>query len=421
MTRNSPQIDALRTDALRLLALALLLLGGSLGGARQAHAENVDGPFGVYPDCIAPAVPLETHSWWHEDGEEAARHIHIGACLPNARDMTGDLVSIDRPQDFTVRVMAFNHPGKFSWVRWSWESDIKEKIPQTLQCQTRPDERKQCMRLVKMTLDPNKSGRGGLRELRLSPIINHKDLGTRQLASLNFQIYLKNGKGEDNYRSRIDPIARSWYPDFDYAKVRINYMDLFNGEEDLDKSIPTVSGVVPIKVRHSGGEQETRSLLFENVNFHHTPDFHTEAVVGVPQHGGGVLLYDKPGKFEGTYHWDTRDLPNGVNVLYFQTTDSNDSGFNAGAMKYLFNVQNGPSQDLPQDQDQDQHQDQDQDEPQDQDQDQDEPQDQDQDQEIFDALEDVNSMSAAALEDDSVDPVEALDRILERVQEALGL
>ena len=305
-----------------------------------AHAVDVSGPFGVYPDCTAPAIPLEVHSWWWEDGETVARHLHLAACLPNSRDLTGDLVSIDAPQDFTVVVTEFNNPSAVNWSRWSWESDVMEVVDTDLQCQTVPGVQQECKWTVDMTLDPDLSPHGGMRELRLSPNVPHEDLDTRQFATLNYQVYLHNGKTEENYRPRTNPIGRSWYTDFEYANAELNYMDFFNGAADLDRSVPLVSEILPLEIRHREGDSNTRAKLWENVNFHAIPEFHQAAQVGVPHDSGAVLLYDQPGNWDGTYDWDTRGLPNGSNVLYLQTEESDATGMNAGAIKLFFDVDN---------------------------------------------------------------------------------
>ncbi len=320
------------------LALAAAV---ALAAGPAAHAADAHAPFGLYPDCIAPAIPIEVHSWFGEPAEAHPRHMHMAACLPNARDMDGRLVSVSGREPFSVRVTSFNNPGVITSARWSWESDIKEKVPVDLQCQSGPMELRECHWWVDMTLDPALSDSSGLHELRLTPNIPKNDLGNRQFATLNYQIYLKNGKAENSYRSRPDPIGRSWYTGFDYANVSVNYMDFFRGEADLTKTMPTVSGVVPLRIRHQRGTRSLRSQLWQDVNFHRTPEFWKEAVVGVPNSEGGVLLYSRPGLFDGTYQWDTRGLANGVHVLYFETVDTGPTGFHAGALKLFFRVQNG--------------------------------------------------------------------------------
>jgi hypothetical protein len=388
---------ATRRIRFALLCFAVAL---SISSSQSSRAADASAPFGNYPDCIAPAIPMEVHSWWGELGDEHPRHLHMATCLPNARDTDGSLVSVSRAQPFSVRVTSFNNPGRITSARWSWESDIKEKVPVDFQCQTSPMEMRECHWWVDMTLDPALSSSGGLREMRLTPNIPNNDLGARQFATLNYQIFLKNGRGESNYRSRPDPIGRSWYTDFDYANVSVNYTDFFRGAADLNKTMPTVSGVVPLRIRHQRGSHAVRSQLWQDVDFHHDPEFWKEAVVGVPNAEGAKLLYSKPGRFDGTYEWDTLGLANGVHVLYFETVDESPDSFNAGALKLFLRVENGgstpppppPGPGTPPPAP--------------------EP--------LVQALSDVQSISSAALAGQE-DRATALRRILERARTALGL
>lgn len=292
-------------------------------------ALAADVPFGTFPNCVAPAIPLEVHSWWWKMGENAARHLHLAACGPNARDTTGELVSLSEPATIPVKVTAFNQPGVVSWARWSWESDVRQRIPIDATCQTAPDEMRECEWWVNFVIDPAASTRGGLRELRMSPNVEEGPAGLRQFGTLNFQVWLRNGRMPSNYRSRPDPIGRSWYPGFEYANVSVNYVDHFRGAADLGLTVPRVSGIVPLRVRHREGERVVRSQLWQDPDFHaRLEDWST----------GNGRLYSHPGNFDGTYHWDTRALAPGRHALYFETMEADATGLNVGALKLLFDV-----------------------------------------------------------------------------------
>jgi hypothetical protein len=407
----------------RSLARAIVVGGLAALPTTQGFAADVDGPFGVYPNCIAPGTPIEVHSWWAEPDEAIPRHLHMSACLPNARDTSGELVSISRPQRFTTQIKLFNAPGVVNLARWAWESDVQEVVRTNFECQERPMERRECEWEVDMTLDPDSASSGGLHEIRLTPNIGENDLGKRQYASLNYQIYLDNGKSPNNYRSRTDPIARSWYTDFDYANVAVNYMDFFRGEADLNKTVPTVSGVVPLRIQHQKGSHTQRSQLWLDPDFHHSPEDFDNAVVGRPNPSGSVLLYDHAGRFNGTYDWDTRGLANGRHALYFQTVDEGDTGLHAAAMRLFFDVRNpdGPPGPDP-DPDPDPHPHPDPNDPgpgPDPDPGP-PPTEPPADPELEHALEDIRDLSDEALDGDR-DPEAALRSIYDAAREALGL
>lgn len=291
--------------------------------------EQPDPPtsgFGVYPDCNAPAIGLETHSWWHENGEVSPRHVHIATCLPNARAVN-DGVAFDGTLSTVFRVMAFNMPNEIEWVRYQWQGDTQETRNFGERCQNSPDEFKECKWYLEFAIDAD-AANGGLDELRLSPNIDHHDLGTRQFPTLNFQIRTGNG---GNYRNSEEPISRSWYSGLSYARVQwSDYMDLFNGRYDL--AIPVVSGTINIDVRHTKSSGSCLSSEgYVDPNFH---AFHA---------GNGAEpqpFYDESGCFDGNQSLDTTTLSNGIHTIYLQTRVGDGRGFNAAAIAYQINVQN---------------------------------------------------------------------------------
>jgi hypothetical protein len=318
--------------------LGLMVVGVGLSGAPAS------APYGDYPNCIAPAIPLEQHGWWQQNTDTDARHIHIAACLPNARDTTGELVSVSGVQPFNVRVMIFNNPDPVTSVRWSWESAIKQEVKGTWQCPGSHGDHRECQVVVPLQLD-TRSAPDGLRELRLTQNLANNVFGQRHFGTLNFQLFVKNGASpSSNYRSRVDPIARSWYTDLEYANVQVNYMSLFAGGVggvQLDRSVPQVSGTVALNIKHDQTMKSPGSELWLDADFHRFTNDWTEAAVGVPQRvSGATLLYRRPGLFEGTYLLDTRRLSNGRHSLYFQTTDRDATGIHASALKVFIDVAN---------------------------------------------------------------------------------
>lgn len=288
---------------------------------------DLSSPFGVYPDCIAPAVGLETHSWWHENGETSPRHIHIATCMPNARAVddgttfTGDLEAV-------FRVISFNNPGELRWVRYCWQGSCHDREIVNEQCQASPDEFQECSWYFEFTVDAD-AANGGLDELRVNPSVDHNVLGTRQYPTLNFQIRTGNG---GSYRNSEEPIARAWYSGLSYTRVQwSNYMDLFDGRYDI--AVPIVAGTIEIDVRHtkSGGDCVASEGYIN-------PPFHAF-------HAGGaaepVPFYSVAGDcFEGVRSLDTTQLSNGLHTIYLQTRVEDERGLNAAAMAYQINVQN---------------------------------------------------------------------------------
>jgi hypothetical protein len=290
---------------------------------------KVSSPYGVYPDCIAPGVGIETHSWWHEDGEMHPRHVHLAACVPNARDTTGTAVKVSGVLPIVVRIMAFNNPGYINWVRWGWQSSYLQTktFSPRLQCQTGPDQHKECTWYETLSVDTSKMTVGGMDELRISPNVQQDDLGDRQFCTANFQIH-RGGSG--NYRSSPTPISRSWYTDFDYANAQWNnYMSLF---KSTSETMPTVKGIIDVAVQHANCNGTARSMGFVDADFH---AFHS---------GTGAqpaTFYNQAGCYKGTVKLDTTKLSNGVHTVYLQTQEEvAGEGMQAAAGKYMIRVQN---------------------------------------------------------------------------------
>jgi len=274
----------------------------------------------------------------------------MGNCLPGSRDLTGDLVSISNASVFTSRVVSWNNPGDITWVRWGLYSKPPGLFPRgffdpPIHCQDNPDERKLCIAVKDMLFDPAfGNGPGGMREMRLSPNISSNDLGARQFATLNYQIYLKNGNDEDNYRSTNWPIGRAWYTGFDYSNVTVDYMEHF---ASLDQIIPTVSGVVELDIDHQKGSGTNTSYLWLDPNFHDFPEFWETAEEGDIHSSGMTLIYKKEGLFDNTFQWDTTSLADGTHALLFQTQSESGGASNVGGLKLLFNVNNGNTEPPP--------------------------------------------------------------------------
>lgn len=327
---------------------AFIVLGISLlfGTSTTQAADD----WGFYPDCRAPAIPMEVHSWWKEPSEQFPRHVHTAACLPNARNTQGPLVS--GGETFWIRSVTYNQPGRVESVRARWGDEgfaTKKGDPRNASiCRAHPvTGLEECiwyddfaLSLTLMRYDED--------ELRLRTVIVHDDLLRKpsQWSAPGFQVRRAiDGTHKNPVRN---PFARAWYTNQGYAVVDTNYQDLI----PEDRSIPLVNGTVSLYVRHTdtaGGKFSRKSVAWENVDFHACPSLWEEPVaVGDVVDGCGPTmerparkLYEVSGLWKGTLNWDTTKVPNGINFVYIQTqVQRSDGAMNAGAMKLLFEVMN---------------------------------------------------------------------------------
>lgn len=289
--------------------------------------SGVSSPYGVYPDCIAPAVGLETQAWWHQNGEAAPRQINIASCLPNARGMDGGGVIVDGTIKAVVRVTAVNNPSDVQWVRYQWQGKTQETQRFGESCQTGVDEMRECSWYFEFNIDTDKMRADGLDELRMSPNIKHSDIRGRQFATLNFELH---GGGSKNYRRDEGPRAQASYSGVGLTLVRwTDYMQSFSS---LAQSIPVVSGTIDLNVEHDkGGGQCVGSAGYVDPAFN--AYYNGSASKPVP-------FYETGDCFEGSQLLDTTQLSNGVHEIYLQTIVDGRDGTNTSTMVYKINVQN---------------------------------------------------------------------------------
>lgn len=343
--------------ALAVLALPLI----ASAAVYTSPPANV-GPWGVYPNCIYPAIPIETHSWWDEDAapsihadsnrftnDDAPRHLHLAACVPNARDDNSVLIS-QQTVPIVVRVMMFNNPSLINWVRWSWQSDHTVVTDTNLVCNTSVAShmymagRSECTWYVDLTIDPSKA-REGIEELRMSPNINdHVGIGTRQFLTMNYQVPIQGKTGR--FRSNNNTISRGWYTGLDYVNNAVNYLDMFDlpdfKEANKTRAVPLVKGVVPLTVEWREGNGTVKPIVWQDMNHHADPTFWKgKTTVGTTHSSGGKIVHVGSSQ-SGTesFNWDTRGLADGLHKLYFQNAESDATGVNAAATLFLFQVCN---------------------------------------------------------------------------------
>lgn len=280
-----------------------------------------NGDVGLYPNCIAPAIALETHTWWHEDGAATndINHMHLGTCYPNARP--DGSVKVNGTLEVPVRVVLYNYPTTIDFVRYQWQGDTQQVNDIDFSC---GGDYEQCIGWTTLEIDTSQQNRG-VDELRMSPNIGSNPFGARHFITLNFQ---SDNGGNGSYRNSVEPIARSWYSGGSYLRVQwSNYMNLFSS---ADQTVPTVSGNVEIDVRHSGDGCDV-STGYVDPAFH---AFHAgNAAEPVP-------FYEVNSCFDGNQTLDTTGLSNGIHTVYLQSCGDRGTGNLCTAMAYQIDVQN---------------------------------------------------------------------------------
>lgn len=334
-----------------------------------------ESAYGVYPNCVAPAIPVESQAWWFErgadqgfegtpdpncqdaadsrcDGPELhqARHIHMGMCAPNARDTDGGGVTVSGVIDLDSTIIMHNNPGKIEWVNigfhdssytrvftregldGEWEESSGQctgggqgciHFDPPLEC---PD-RDTCTFTVPLRIFVDDCEHPGLCELRMKPnLTGIEPRNDRMFTTNNFQLFVEGPESEvQTYRGSAAPIGRGWYTALDYANVEIgNYMDLYNGRSDI--TVPIVSGTIDLDVKHASCNGGCKSILRVDPRAH----------ANVP----GTIIYEKNEEFSGTVQLDTTQFENGRHALFIETQESNQFGTNTGILKLFIDIEN---------------------------------------------------------------------------------
>ncbi|MEM7115680.1 MAG: hypothetical protein AAF614_24780 [Chloroflexota bacterium] len=283
--------------------------------------------FGLYPDCIAPAIGIEAQSWWQPTDEAAPRQVKMGTCLPNARSAEGGDVIVSGELDASVRITAVNNPAIVEWLRYQWQRDTQDIQRIDQQCQPETGEFKSCTWHIPVNIDTAKRQVSGMDEVKLTTNTRHGDLNDRQFPTIGFQLH--HG-GSENFRSSPAPLVSSWYSGLRYANAHWrNYIDLLQSAQE---TIPTVSGVLTLDVAHSVSKETChRSAGF--VDPHFDAFFAGQASEPIP-------FYQITGCHEGAIELDTSQLSNGVHTIQLLTAVSIPDGIHTAVAVYQINVQN---------------------------------------------------------------------------------
>lgn len=300
-----------------------------------ANPQIPSGQWGIYPNCIPPAMPVEAQTWWIEKenpkpGDEIpfGRHIHGAACMPHARDAAGRLVNVSGRFDF-VRLLLLHNTNLALTKADNGFPEVgsgPEFVVRFNPAKTCPNRGINCTFYSSNTIDTTVAP-DGLHELRWRVEGSHPDLSNKdEFISFATKIYIKNGHSINSSASNSNPRGRGWYHDVDYDSAEIsNYNDLYRGRTDI--SVPIVSGQVNLQMNHNQSSGCCiRSRLYMDPNFH----------AGI----AGTILYDKPGLFQGTYALDTTRFPNGRHVLVVQTEHTVASGIHSGLLKLFIDINN---------------------------------------------------------------------------------
>ncbi len=287
-----------------VLGLALTPESGQAAPAVEPNPLTCEG----YPE---PRQYVDAQAWWQQPGDAEARHLHLGACIPERETLTGT-VHID------ARVQMHANPGRVRYAAIVWETGASgdHTYSSSNPGWTCPD-LGDCTFPIGFDIPTSAWDRSGLEGLRLRATARQPD-GKEQHVSINFQAYIDNGKTASDMTRRPYLRAKGWYTGAKYCETayRSDVTPLPDG---------TVSGTWSPWIR----QLDHGSLDADPT--HHDVRLDPRIHAGEP----GTFLLDGLGPRDGPVDVDT-SLFGGSHKLFAKTDCETPEGVNSGVLVVPF-------------------------------------------------------------------------------------
>jgi uncharacterized protein YodC (DUF2158 family) len=267
-------------------------------------------------DCNHYAEPrtfLEIHTWWEGEPLERGRvaHLHVGACVPLGQVASGVV-------PFDVRIVLHDNPGHlYRYETGLFTDGAGEGGPTVVPLDHRC--RGTCEYWVRTLVD-TRQAHDGWHELRFKARVEFSN-GDVQLTSSGWPILTSNGNRDGGGRESGGIVGRGWYDGRGYQNAALR------SEDDV---VPgrVIRGVWRPAVRldaGADGEPTTFSAAYIGPDFHGNDE---------DSSGGGVVLGEWSGPFDGQLRIDTTRLPNGRHTLVLRTEARHD-GHRLTGLQYV--------------------------------------------------------------------------------------
>jgi len=316
-----------------LVAIALTTVlprGSSASSGSAAPALATAHPMG----CQAGEVFGDIQDWWsNPDASKDQGHLHVGACFPHGKTLTGKVT-------FRVRSVMHDNPGSLTRLAIYVEAPkvsgastcggngalacVSLPKPRTIAtCAatggTLAADRLTCTWWDTLTVDTALVAYDGWQEFRFKGYVKQTN-SKEMIVSNGFHANLKNGHTVKSLYSTWDEIvARGWYTDANYTNASL-----------VKPPTGPVSGIWKPTVKldkGSGGIAVTGYYVALDTDFHN----------GNP----GIPIKSGSGPYRGTVTIDTTKLSNGWHRLFLKADALASSGStNSGVLAFWFEVNN---------------------------------------------------------------------------------
>jgi hypothetical protein len=296
-----------------LITLGLFAVLASSAAAQTPDPRTCEG----YPET---RQFIDVQSWWNLPGQAPA-HAHIGSCLPERENHTGDIrfdvrmVMHNMPSDAVYRYLAFVVKGP------GYERTIASFDPK-FRCEPGVHT---CEKWFTYTLPISSFSKSGLQEIRIRTSVSPVD-GNSVRPSINWPTYIWNGKTREDQTRMPYLRAKGWYGDdrfFGYCEA--NYR----------------SDVTPLPDDPVTSNWAPRVQLVDHADGDVPPTWH-EARIDPDFHADppkpGTLLRSGLGGWEGTL-FPAAGMAPGPHKLFMRADCEDERGTNGGVLIVPFTVQ----------------------------------------------------------------------------------
>jgi len=311
--------EGLMRVAVMIIAVLLAATTGSMSPEPSAVASPAPSAAAEVP-CAAPRVMAESQAWWQPApgapaGAKDFGHVHLGACIPE-RDVLAS------PTSVRLRLIMHENPGRLADISvvlkgTDYEITTAEVAPLKRRCAST------CEQWITVRLDPAKFREGGLQEVRFRVFVDEPD-GNQMHTSINWQLYVDNGKSRNDVTRHPHLRGKGWYTDFGYCEADLLTRPLPDGP---------VRGNLRLRMRqvdHGPDDVNPSS---------HLVALDADSHAGIP----GTVLSQGRGPLRATsFTIDTTTLSDGPHRLVQRVSCESGDQINSGVLVLVFTTDNHP-------------------------------------------------------------------------------
>lgn len=291
-----------------LLALFTLSLSGvasATPGTQACIGAPADNPVATYNET---RQFVDAQSWWKQAGDAEARHLHIGACIPERENLSGTI-------RIHAKVQLHANPGKVTYVAIVKETADGDTTYFSFNPGWTCPNLGNCAFWTTFDIPSSAWAYSGLQGLRLRATARQPD-GKEMRASMNFQDFIANGKTKRDMTRQPYLRGKGWYTGLNYCEASYK-----------SDSTPLPDGPVPAGwapwIRQTDHGSTDADPTHHDIRL--DPDIHA----GVP----GTFLVDGAGARDGPV---AVSASSGLHTLFAKTDCETSAGVNSGVLAVKF-------------------------------------------------------------------------------------